>query len=320
MSSLNEAMSATPSAPSPSASSAERSLSELLADMNENSHAMADLLSSLTKHFDMCVTAVRITEGGVALARIKAAEVTNSQIGGDVSISGVIAEQELRVPDYDPVDPEARAQMIEIVVEDASEVEDVVRELNLRLQTMEAAFSSMDEQTKRIHIGYFSTLNAFKVLEDIGSRLHSYISAETEFRDRWSEEHQAIHNKLKEMENLRAFYESYASSYDGLILEVERRRALEDKVLGIWKKAKEGVDKIIETDRKEREIFRQEVAEYIPTDLWPGMDDGMLRWEIVPVRDDRVRQVEATRSIPNLGGSVVEAGPSRSGGTSRQQY
>ena len=70
---------------------------------------MAELLTSLTKHYDLCVTAVRTTEGGAALARIKAAEVTQSQSGDDVSISGVIAEQESHMPELDTFSAEDRA-------------------------------------------------------------------------------------------------------------------------------------------------------------------------------------------------------------------
>ncbi|KAI2464715.1 autophagy-related protein 17 [Annulohypoxylon bovei var. microspora] len=312
MRSLHNIMSASPS-PSPAASSTEHLVPRFLSSMLEHSHDMAELLSSLTKHFDLCVTAVRTTEGGAALARIKAAEVTNSQGGEDMSISGVIAEQESHMPDYDPISAEDRAQMLEVVVQDASEVEDVVRELNVRLQSMEADFAMVDEQTNQVKKTYVSTLEAFGVLEDIGSRLNSYISAESEFRDRWSDEHQAIEDKLAEMDDLRIFYESYSNSYDGLILELERRKSLEEKVTSIWKKAKESVDKIVESDRKERERFRSEVAEYLPTDLWPGMDDAMVRWEIVSVRDDK-----PTISTPTLERSVVEAVPSRTERTSDQ--
>ncbi|KAI1413655.1 autophagy-related protein 17 [Hypoxylon sp. FL1857] len=308
---LKEILSAAPPLQTPSASSAEPTLPRLLSSMIDNSHAMAELLSSLTKHFDLCVTAVRTTEGGAALARIKAAEATDSQGGGDMSISGVIAEQESHMPEYEPISPEDRAQMLEIVVQDASEVEDVVRELNLRLQSMEEDFASIDRQTSQVKNTYISTLDAFRVLEDIGSRLQSYISAESEFRDRWNEENQAIQDKMGEMDDLRIFYENYSNSYDGLILEVERRKSLEDKVLSIWKKAKESVDKIIESDRKERELFRQEVAEYLPTDLWPGMDDAMVRWEVVPVRDTRSSRQDGVGSTPNLERSVVEAAQTR---------
>ncbi|KAI1769905.1 autophagy-related protein 17 [Hypoxylon cercidicola] len=319
MRSLNKSMSAAPPAPSPSASSTVRSVPDLLSSMIEHSHAMAELLSSLTKHFDLCVTAVRTTEGGAALARIKAAEVTSSQGGEDMSISGVIAEQESHMPNYEPISPEDRAQMLEVVVQDASEVDDVVRELNERLQAIEVDFTGIHEQTGQIKLAYLSTLDAFRGLEDIGSRLQSYMSAELEFCDRWHEEQLTIQDKMDQMETLRVFYESYSNSYDGLILEVERRKALEEKVLGIWRKAKESVDKIIESDRKERELFRHEVSEYIPTDLWPGMDDAMPRWEVVPVRDERSDRQDGVPSTPTLERSVVEAAATRLGRMSGQQ-
>ncbi|KAI1075455.1 kinase activator [Whalleya microplaca] len=318
MRSLNKMLNAAPSLSSPSASSTARPLPHLLSAMTENSHAMAELLSSLTKHFDVCVTAVRTTEGGAALARIKAAEVTQSQGGEDMSISGVIAEQESHMPEFDPISPEDRAQMLGVVVQDASEVDDVVRELTERLQYMEADFMALDEQTNQIKMTYISTLEAFKFLEDIGSRLQSYISAESEFRERWVEEQHTIQDKIVEMEELRIFYDSYANSYDGLILEVERRKTLEEKVSGIWRKAREAVDKIIESDRKERELFRQEVAEYIPTDLWPGMDDAMPRWEVVPLRESGTRQ-DSNGSTPSLETSVVQAAAMRLGRNSSER-
>ncbi|OTB01351.1 hypothetical protein M426DRAFT_323501 [Hypoxylon sp. CI-4A] len=297
---LNSTMNTAPSVSSPSASTSKHSLPDLLASIIEHSHAMAELLSSLTKHFDLCVTAVRTTEGGAALAKIKAAEATDSQGVGDVSISGVMAEQESHMPDYDPISPEDRAQMLAVVVQDALEVEDVVQELHERLQAMEREFTTVNEQTTQINMVYISTLDAFKVLEDIGSRLQSYIAAESEFRERWNEEQQAIQDKMEEMEGLRVFYENYSNSYDGLILEVERRKSLEEKMLSIWKKAKESVDKIVESDRVEREMFRHEVAEYLPTDLWPGMDDAMVRWEVVPVRDDRPIGQDGVGSTSNF--------------------
>jgi autophagy-related protein 17 len=281
--------------------------------MMESSHEMAELLASLTTHFDLCVTAVRTTEGGAALARRKAAEASQSQGDNNVSISGVIAEQESHMADLDPVSPEDRIQMLQVVVQDASEVGDVVQEINERLQTIEDEYSHLIEQTNQILTTYTTTLNAFHVLKDIGTRLRSYIAAETEFRERWITEHDAINEKMEEMEGLRLFYEKYASSYDSLILEVERRRAQEERVVSIWRKAKESVDKIVEADRKQREAFRHDVAEYIPTDLWPGMDDGMMRWEIVPARESHGTRDGPSSSTPTLDKSIVHAAALRRG-------
>jgi autophagy-related protein 17 len=273
--------------------------------MIENSHDMAELLTSLTRHFDLCVTAVRTTEGGSALARIKAAEATQSQESDDVSISGVISDQESHVAGLEPFTPEERAQMLGVLVKDSAQVEDVVRELQERLQAVEGDFSNLFAQTTQVKLTYLATLDAFRALEDIGTRLQGYTTAENEFRDRWVEEQETIQGKISEMEELRLFYEKYADTYDHLILEVERRRAVEEKIMAIWRKAKEGVEKIIDTDRKQRDSFRQEVADHLPTDLWPGMDDPIQRWEVVPYTDNRL-DYRGSGSTPTLERSVVE--------------
>ncbi|TGJ81212.1 hypothetical protein E0Z10_g7552 [Xylaria hypoxylon] len=307
---LKAIISSAPSPASPSISSSGPSILHLLSSMIDNSHAMAELLTSLTRHFDICVTAVRTTEGGPALARIKAAEATQSQEGDDVSISGVIPDQESHTPDLEPLSPEDRAQMLEVLVQDSSELEDVVQELNERLQAVEAEFKNLDEQTTQVKLCFLSTLDAFRTLEDIGTRIQSYMSAENEFRDRWVEEQEAIHDRMSEMEELRTFYEKYAGTYDHLILEVERRKGVEENILGIWKKAKESVERIIDVDRRQRDLFRQEVADHLPTDLWPGMDDPILRWDVVPSTDNR-SDYRGSGGTPTLEKSVVEGAKRR---------
>ncbi|KAK3331679.1 autophagy-related protein 17 [Cercophora scortea] len=293
---LNKTMS-TATSPSPSASSAYQSMPHLLASLSDHSHDIAEHLTSLTRHFDMCVTAVRTTEGGAALARRKAAEVTE---GGDpVSISGVIAEQESHMAELEPMDPRERAEIVQVVVQDAPEVDEVIAEIQAVLQQMEIDFGALKEQADHIRSTYATTIAAFHVLEDIGSRLQSYVAAEAEYMQRWEDEKDIIFGKLQEMDDLRRFYEGYANAYDSLLLEVERRRSAEDKIQTIWRKAKESVDKLVDADRKERLHFRQEIGEFLPTDLWVGMNDPMRRWEITSVLEDAEGDVEMRNSIYN---------------------
>lgn len=266
---------------------------------------MAEHLSSLTHHFDLCVTAVRITEGGTALARRKAAEDSG---GTDaVSISGVIAEQEANVED---LDAEERAEIVQVVMQDAPEVDEVVADLNAEMQQMDIKFAQLKDQADQVRSGYAAVTQAFQVLEDIGSRLAGYIAAETEFSERWEAEKHGIAARLGEMETLRDFYEGYASAYDSLILEVERRRAVEEKIRAVWRKAKEQVDKLVESDWHDREAFRSEVGEYVPTDLWVGMSGPLRRWEVVragaPDDEEADRQVgdEVPRGDDGAAGSM----------------
>ncbi|EXF84411.1 kinase activator [Colletotrichum fioriniae PJ7] len=310
---LKKTMTATPLPRTPSDSSQYDPIPELLGSLVDNSHDMAQLLTSLTKHFDLCVTAVRTTEGGAALARRRAAEVTQSQGGDGVSLSGVIADQESQMPDLEPITTQDRADMLDVVVSDASEVEGVILEISKRLQTMEEEFSAMTGQTGQIKLAFLGTLQGFAALEEMGGRMASYIASEAEFLQRWEDETYTIYNKLGEMDDLRDFYEKYAGAYDNLILEVERRRMVEDKITNIWKKAMDSVDKLVENDRREREGFRQDIGEFIPTDLWPGMDGGMKRWELVAV-DDGTAEDDVSggqRSTPALDRSVVDAARDR---------
>lgn len=249
--------------------------------MTQQSHSMAQHLSMLTRHFDMCVTAVRITEGGAALARRRAAE-----DGGEadpVSISGVMVDQERNV---DELEPQDKAAILQVVMEDAPQVDEVIADLNAEMQGLEVVFGSLKEQAAQAKAAYVAVTQALHILEEIGSRLPSYIAAEAEFIERWEGEKDNIFARLDEMEALRDFYDGYLSAYDSLILEVERRRAVEDKIQGIWRKAKDAVDKLVESDWRDRETFRAEVGEYVPTDLWVGMSGPLRRWEVVRAHDD----------------------------------
>jgi len=287
---------------------------ELLESLIDHSTNMAQLLASLTTHFDMCVTAVRTTDGAVALARRKVAEAT--QQGNDgVSISGVIAEQESNVSDLEPKTSKDRAEMLKVVVQDAQEVDDVVQEIQESLAAMEQEFAVLEEETEQTKKAYACMLEAFNLLGEIGERLGDYLIAEGDFKTRWELEKDTIFTKLDEMKQMRDFYEGYASAYDSLILEVERRRAVDDRVRNIWRKAQESVDKLLDGDSQARETFRENVGEYLPTDLWAGMPGSARRWEVVPIKGDEeeVDDGEAVQSEPALPRSVVEAARLRLG-------
>lgn len=107
---------------------------------------------------------------------------------------------------------------------------------------------------------------------------------------------------------MRRFYEGYASAYGSLLLEVERRRAVEDKIQSTLRKAKENVDNLVAADRKQRDHFRQEVGEFLPTDLWVGMNDPLKRWEFVAVEEDEGRDQEGSTPTPTPTGVPAPKG------------
>lgn len=258
---------------------------------------MASLLDSLVSHFDLCVNAIRHTEGGYAAVR-KAA---SSQPPGvePISVSGVMNNED-DTAEEQTLTEEERREMLDVLEKDAEQVDDVVMELREFLSDMEQKNEYILEYVSNLTTMHTSTLATFQMLESISARLSGYIIASQDFRLRWEDTKLNIQDQLNELESMRVFYENYHSSYDGLLLEVWRRRQTEEKVKGVMRKAIEQVERVLEGDRIEREAFRSDVGEFLPVDLWGGVNASPSRWEFV-------RKGEEERSVPELGQSVVEA-------------
>jgi autophagy-related protein 17 len=308
--------SASPTA-SATTGSPQLTMSHLLVSLAEHSHVMAEHLTSLTRHFDMCVTAVRTTEGGAALALRKASSMSTED-EDVVSISGVVggaAGGSSRVDDGPLLSAQERAEVVAVVVQDAPEVDEVVAELGEALTRMEADFELLKNESRRTRTAHDVALGAFRALDEVGAhRLAGYVAAEVEFIQRWLAEREVIAARLDEMDQLSLFYEGYVGAYDGLILEVERRRAVEDKIRAVWRKARESVDRLLDADRRERDVFRHEIGDFLPTDLWVGMDGPLRRWEVVSVEDGDVAAEGSGATA--LDRSVVDAAKGRRMGRS----
>jgi autophagy-related protein 17 len=261
-------------------------MTERLDNLISYSAHMASNLASLTNHFDLCVTAIRTTEGAAALARRKAAETTQPQGPDGVSISGVIAEQESNVSDLEPKTARDRAEMLKVVVQDAGEVDDVVGEIHEGLRMMEQEYGDFQEQVAQTKQAYEGMMQAYIALGEIGERLTDYLAAEEDFKQRWEMEKEVVFSHLKEMHELKEFYGRYSGAYDGLVLEVERRRNVNERVEAIWRKAQENVNKIMETDQSARDTFYTDVGEYLPTDLWDDMQGPAIKWKVIRERAD----------------------------------
>jgi autophagy-related protein 17 len=301
------------SSPQPSASQSRNELSSTipthLQSLESHAQEMAALLDSLVRHFDLCVNAIRHTEGGYAAVR-KAA---SSQPPGAeaVSVSGVM-NTENDPPSGEPISDEERREMLDVLEKDSSQVDDVVMELKEYLEEMEMKHDAVLEYVSALTTTYNEMTAAYQILEGIGARLSGYIIASQDFRIRWEETKINIGEQLNELESMRLFYENYHSSYDGLILEVYRRKQCEEKVKTIMKKAMEQIEKVYEADMKEREGFRVDVGDYLPVDLWPNVNAPAPRWEFV-LADGQGQ----SDSVPVVERAVLDAAGRRDRGCQR---
>lgn len=316
-------MTATPalsSSQSHDASLGTTSIPENLQALETHAQEMASLLDSLVSHFDLCVNAIRHTEGGFAAVRKAASDLPPG--AEPVSVSGVMSTSQNQDHGEDePPTEEERAEMLTVLENDASQVEDVVVELRERLVEMESRFEAIQQHVENLTTTYATTTAAFSILESISAHLPGYLMASTDFRLHWEETKVHIQEQLQELESMRLFYENYHASYDGLILEVHRRKQSEEKVKAIMKKAKEQIDKVVDADMREREAFRGDVGDFLPGDLWGGVADPAPRWDFKRIEDLARNEPKSSIAIlaPDLERGIVEAADRRDKERQRSQ-
>lgn len=274
---------------------------ESLNALETHAQEMASLLDSLSSHFDLCVNAIRHTEGGFAAVR-KAASSLPPGVE-PVSVSGVMNAESQNLNE-EPMSEEERTQMLQVLENDAAQVEDVVAELREHLSEMETKHESILEHVSALSAEYSSTTAAFTILENISAHLPGYTMSSSDFRLHWEETKQLIHEQLEDLEGMRVFYENYHASYDAMILEVHRRKKSEDKVKAIMRKAMDQIEEESAIDMRERVAFKGDVGDYIPQDLWTGVGASVPKWKFV--------QTEGNGSeTPKLERTVVEAAKGR---------
>jgi autophagy-related protein 17 len=226
--------------PSPSSSGMfESPIPPLLRSLESHAKEMAVLLQSLVRHFDLCVTAIKYTEGGGAAARSITGDLPK---GMGIMDRGGIDDDDGAPPE--PITAEEREDMLDVLTKDAAEVEDVVVEIRDRLAEMETQFDPISS-----HVSYLSGVHddafaAFQLLEEIGTRLPVYVSNSRDYLAHWDDEKRTIELRMEDLDSLREFYEGFLKAYDGLIIEVGRRRGVQVRMEAIVREAMAKVEQL----------------------------------------------------------------------------
>lgn len=263
--------------------SSPSSIPTMLRSLESHAQEMADLLESLVHHFDRCVTAVKHTEGGGAAARSITGDMPTGvnvgvQVGNDIQEGGD--------PNVnDPLEPMTELdyqEMLEVINKDAAEAEDVVLEIQDRIAEMESILENVLAQRDAMVSVYNATTEIFEHLSSLAStRLPEFIAQAHTFTRIWNEEHERIRAGMADLYDLRSLYVGFLDAYDGLILEVSRRKHVRQGVERILREARAKLDQLYEEDVNAREAFRVEQGDYLPSDIWPGVGRGPMKVKFV---------------------------------------
>ncbi|KAJ5083907.1 Autophagy-related protein 17 [Penicillium alfredii] len=249
------------------------SMPGMLQSLETHAQEMANLLESLVRHFDLCVTAVKHTEGGGAAAR----SITGDMPAG-VHTSGDgmpnIGEEinaNLNAP-LDPLTDSEYQEMVNVLMTDANEAEDVVMEIQDRIGEMESVFEQVLAQRDALMSVSKATIEVHRHLSTLASsQLPRYIAQAHNFTRVWHEENDRISSGLTELSDLHSLYDGFLNAYDSLILEVTRRKHVRHRVEKVLRDTQHKLSQLYEEDMAAREAFRVDQGDFLPSDIWPGV-------------------------------------------------
>lgn len=265
-------------------------IQQLFHEMEEHATELASLLENLVKHYDLCVSALKHTEGGGEAARqaVSSQELAKGTPGVEESL------YRKTVPE--PISDEERHEMLSVLENDAQEVDDVMNEIRDRAGEMEEHYEQLSSRVSKARVRNKTLRQVVDLLHEIRTTIPNYLDAATKFREAWDEINADMQSKTKELSDLGSFYEEFLSGYDELLREVERRRASEAQMKKIADRARREIERLYEADRSARLDFMNEVGGFLPRDLadWHGLEDDAPKWQI------RVQQPDEDESRPRL--------------------
>jgi autophagy-related protein 17 len=170
--------------------------------LEEQAEAMAQLLESLTQHFDRCCEALKQSE-----------PTTNHNQEGGMMMA-------------ESMSPEEKQVMYTVLERDAHMVDDVVTELKERLSDMESIQSHVSRQIDDLVMLRQDTHATFALFERFQANLGTYVEHMREFEAQQEGYARGMEERLEELWQLADFYEGFMGAYDAMVVEVGRRKGV----------------------------------------------------------------------------------------------
>ncbi|EUC44199.1 hypothetical protein COCMIDRAFT_98809 [Bipolaris oryzae ATCC 44560] len=289
---------ATVSTPSP--------IPSLYHNLEGHAKEAAQAFQSLVQHYDLCITALRHTEGGSAAA---------TQATGDAPVHS--ADDGAAPPE--PMSEEERRDMLNVLQKDARQVDDVVAEIQERGSEMTFLLSQIENHVNHLRSEASALSSILQMISHITNEVKRHIATSRAFHVSWLQDTRPnLLNGIDEWENQREFYERFDLAYAELLVEISSRRRRHEKAKRKAEEAQKELDKLRLEDERAREQFTLAQGDFLPLDIWPGLRDPPRQYEVrvVPIaaeaQDDNVQGADewgeggGIQSIPQLGRNVVE--------------
>lgn len=293
---------ATASNPSP--------IPSLYRELEGHAKEAAQAFQSLVRHYDLCVTALRHTEGGSDAA---------TRATGDAPVA---SGDDFSAPP-EPMTEQEREEMVAVLVKDAQEVEDVVGEIRERGSEMGFLLTEIENHISHLRNEDSALNSVLSMIARVAAQVKGHITTARSFHTAWQEDTRPVlMNGIEAWESQRDFYERFDLAYAELLVEIASRRRRHEKAKRKAEEAQKELDRLHAEDERARAQFKLTQGEYLPLDIWPALNDPPRKYAVqavgaevdegeeAPEDDDAEQGVRGNtavvKSIPQLGRNVVE--------------
>ncbi|KAI8877324.1 hypothetical protein K501DRAFT_288447 [Backusella circina FSU 941] len=231
---------------------------------------MADILTSLTNHYDQLGEATRIYQ-------------SEKEMFEEIDIT-VLQDDHEHMPS---------------ILDDLRDSLDSVEAINNEIETRMNIYRKIQQELIQLlsQLEQFGSGQADTICDRI-------VAAEAEIK-----QHEGnLDSFFKELSNLAEWYRLYASSYNHLLLEIERRRYAQEKQARLQRELTKSFQDSYEDELQERHAWFTQHGQYLPEDLCPFIMDPpsklLVQLETEQSRLPKLSQSSVKRALAEVHNTI----------------
>jgi len=153
-----------------------------------------------------------------------------------------------------------------------------------RLKRVLDACQVTNERSQKYTAAFKHANTTFKALISFGADVRQTIQHLDELEANFEERRTTVSFLFEELGNLAMWYDLFNTSYDELLVEIDRRHAEHKRMEDIMQAYQKDLDLWWEVENQKRENFYQYYGRYLPQSLCPSIMERAVRLEIFPAQ------------------------------------
>lgn len=234
----------------------------------------AQAFQSLVQHYDLCITALRHTEGASVAATYAPADLP------DLTTTTAAA-----ATSPDPMTDEDHHAMLAVLRKDSLQVDDVMGEIRARGAEMDSLLAQITDHVAHLRRQARALTSLLQTIAHTTRAAYAHLATSRTFHNAWlSDTQPALLRGIDEWEAQREFHLRFDLAYAELLVEISARRRRHDKARRKAADAQRELDRLTQEDERYRDEFVRSQGDFLPLDIWPGLREKPAVWEVREVR------------------------------------